>query len=143
METGFIGPLSGFISKSKKPFNAGLKFVDGKVELEFENKEKEEDPQYFQNLKVLGKLKDDSTVYEDQLAYVTDNPNSTFRLPKTLLGRTIPPEQMVKILNEGRSDLLEGFRSKRTKRLFAAYLSLDKKGNIVFEFADRNVSSKS
>lgn len=132
LETGFIGPLTGFLSKQKKPFTAGLKFENGKVELQFDTKENE-DPDYFKKLPVIGQLKDGSKVYEDAMAFVTDNRESNFRFPKTLLGKNIPTEQVSKILEKGKSDLIKGFRSKKG-RLFSAFLSLDKKGNVVFEF---------
>lgn len=131
---GFIGPLTGFLSKQKKPFTAGLKFENGKVELQFDSKET--DPDYFKKLPQIGKLKDGSAVYEDTMAFVTDNPKSKFRIPKSLLGKTITSEQMAKMVNEGKSDLIQGFRSKKG-RLFSAFLSLDAKGNIVFEFATK------
>ena len=42
---------------------------------------------------------------------------------------------MRKLLGEGKTDLLTGFKSARTGRLFKAYLVLDKaKGKVGFEF---------
>ncbi len=140
LEKGFIGPLIGFISKQKKPFTAGLKFENGKVEIQFDSKET--DPDYFKKLSLIGKLKDGSAVYEDAMAFVTDNSKSKFRIPKTLLGKAITTEQMFKMLNEEKSDLIQGFRSKKG-RFFSAFLSLDSKGNIVFEFATKKQSTSS
>jgi DNA topoisomerase-3 len=44
---------------------------------------------------------------------------------------------MVKLLNEGRTDLLPGFVSQRTRRPFKAYLAKGKDGKVNFEFEPR------
>ena len=41
----------------------------------------------------------------------------------------------MKMLNEGKTDMLDRFRSKRTGKYFSAHLTLDDKGKIGFEFA--------
>ena len=57
---------------------------------------------------------------------------------RTILGREIPLDQVLKILGEGKSDLLKGFISQRTKRPFDAYLVFNAKtGKIGFEFPPR------
>ncbi|MFR4416173.1 MAG: topoisomerase C-terminal repeat-containing protein [Akkermansia sp.] len=54
------------------------------------------------------------------------------------LGREIPLDQVLKILAEGKSDLMKGFISQRTKRPFDAYLVFNAKtGKIGFEFPPR------
>jgi DNA topoisomerase-3 len=43
-----------------------------------------------------------------------------------------------KLLTEGKTSLLEGFVSNKTRRKFKAYLAYDKKeGKVVFEFEPR------
>ena len=49
----------------------------------------------------------------------------------------ILPEQMVKLLNDGKTDLLPGFISQRTRRPFKAFLVRGKDGKISFEFEER------
>jgi DNA topoisomerase-3 len=44
---------------------------------------------------------------------------------------------MAKLLNEGKTDLLPGFVSQRTRRSFKAYLVRGKDGKISFEFEER------
>ena len=46
-------------------------------------------------------------------------------------------EQVVKLLNEGKTDLLPGFVSQRTRRAFKAFLVRGKDGKISFEFEER------
>jgi len=44
---------------------------------------------------------------------------------------------MAKLLNEGKTDLLPGFVSQRTRRTFKAFLVRGKDGKISFEFEER------
>ena len=60
-----------------------------------------------------------------------------FRSGRIILQQEILPEQMVKLLNEGRTDLLPGFVSQRTRRPFKAYLAKGKDGKVSFEFEPR------
>ena len=78
--------------------------------------------------------------YADEKAVQGDK--SGFRLSRTMLGKTLPPEQVKKLLSERKTDLIEGFRSKRTKRLFSAHLILKDKGGIGFEFPPRTATKK-
>jgi DNA topoisomerase-3 len=60
-----------------------------------------------------------------------------FRSGRIILQQEILPEQMAKLLNEGRTDLLPGFVSQRTRRPFKAYLAKGKDGKVSFEFEPR------
>ncbi|MFD2270268.1 topoisomerase C-terminal repeat-containing protein [Undibacterium arcticum] len=53
----------------------------------------------------------------------------------------ILPEQMAKLLNEGKTDLLPGFISQRTRRPFKAFLVKGKDGKISFEFEERKAKA--
>ena len=57
-------------------------------------------------------------------------------MSRTILQREIPPEQVVKLLTEGKTDLLNKFVSKKG-RPFSAYLKLEKTGKVTFEFEPR------
>jgi DNA topoisomerase-3 len=59
-----------------------------------------------------------------------------FRSGQIILQRAIEPAQMRKLLNEGRTDLLPGFISKKG-RPFSAYLVKGPDGKVGFEFAPR------
>jgi len=61
-----------------------------------------------------------------------DRKSCKFKLSKTILGRDIPKEEAQKLLATGKTDLLEGFISKRG-RPFSAYLKLED-SKVGFEF---------
>jgi DNA topoisomerase-3 len=65
----------------------------------------------------------------------------TFRSGKIILQQNIEPAQIVKLLNEGKTDLLKGFISKKTGRKFEAFLRV-KDGEVGFEFLPREKKSK-
>jgi DNA topoisomerase-3 len=80
-------------------------------------------------------------VFDHELAYVCERsvgPERTcdFRSGKIILQRAIEPEQMVKLLATGRTDLLHRFISKKG-RPFSAFLVRQPDGKVGFEFAPR------
>jgi DNA topoisomerase-3 len=61
-----------------------------------------------------------------------------FKTGKIILQQPVPREQLAKLLATGKTDLLDGFVSNRTKRKFKAHLVWDEKeGKVGFEFAPR------
>jgi DNA topoisomerase-3 len=146
-----IGPLQGFRSKMGRPFAAILKIVPDdegtnlKLEFDFGQNQNDEDaePVDFTDHTVLGPCpKCGSPVYELGLAYVCEKtvarPKACdFRSGRIILQQEILPEQMVKLLNDGKTDLLPGFVSQRTRRPFKAFLVKGKDGKISFEFEER------
>jgi DNA topoisomerase III len=142
-----VGPLDGFRSKTGKPFSAILILnAENKPEFQFNSNGNAErvviDPQVHT---VVGKCQvcEDGQVYDTGLAYICENVskgNCTFKVSKTILQCEIPPEQMRKMLVEGKSDLLKRFISKKG-RPFDAMLTLGK-GKIGWEFAKRPVRPK-
>jgi len=64
-----------------------------------------------------------------------------FRTGKIILQQEIPPEQVKKLLAEGKTDLLKSFVSKKTNRKFEAFLVI-KDGGTAFEFAPRERKTK-
>jgi DNA topoisomerase-3 len=85
-------------------------------------------------------------VYEVGLAYFCEKtlakPKACdFRSGRIILQQEILPEQMAKLLTEGRTDLLPGFVSQRTRRAFKAYLAKGKDGKVSFEFEPRKGKS--
>ena len=59
-----------------------------------------------------------------------------FRTGKIILQRPIEAEQVQKLLNEGKTDLLHRFISKKG-RPFSAFLTRGAEGKVSFEFAPR------
>ncbi len=147
-----IGPLQGFRSKMGRPFAAILKISRdediGNYKLEFDFGQSNDDDENaeavdFSQQTALGACpKCGSGVYEMGLAYVCDKtvarPKACdFRSGRIILQQEILPEQMGKLLNDGRTDLLPGFVSQRTRRPFKAFLVKGKDGKVSFEFEER------
>jgi len=147
-----IGPLQGFRSKMGRPFAAILKISrdeeikNFKLEFDFGQNDADDEnaePVDFSEQTPLGACpKCGSNVYEMGLAYVCEKtvakPKACdFRSGRIILQQEILPEQMVKLLNEGKTDLLPGFVSQRTRRPFKAYLAKGKDGKVSFEFEPR------
>ena len=63
-------------------------------------------------------------------------PTCDFKSRKIILQQPVAREQMTKLLATGKTDLLDGFVSMRTRRPFKAFLAWDKEaGKVSFEFA--------
>ena len=132
-----IGPLTGFRSKKGAEFSAVLTINDeNKIEFVFEEK-----PEEIELGEVIGKSPvDGSDVYETLTGYVSDSyvkkEPSGITLPKVLLGKEIPLDEIKKLLSGQKTSLIKGFRSNKTHRLFDAYLTLAK-GKLKFDFPPR------
>ena len=151
-----IGPLQGFRSKMGRPFAAILKISrdneinNFKLEFDFGQNDGEGEGGEavdFSEQTSLGPCpKCASGVYEMGLAYVCEKTMAKpkacdFRSGRIILQQEILPEQMIKLLNDGKTDLLPGFVSQRTRRPFKAFLSRGKDGKISFEFEERKAKA--
>lgn len=146
-----IGPLQGFRSKMGRPFAAILRIAEDKdnnnLKLEFDFGQAGADDEIeevdFSGREALGNCpKCKGMVYEHGMNYVCENtPRKTcdFRSGKVILRQEIQPAQMQKLLESGRTDLLDGFVSNRNGRRFKAFLVKQPDGKIGFEFAPRAV----
>ena len=141
-----LGPLSGFISKLGRPFSAILRLTDeNKLEFDFGQSDEDEAEQIdFSSLQPLAKCPKCSNgqVYDVGMNYICNNAATKektcdFKSGKVILQQEINSDQMVKLLTEGKTDLLENFVSNRTNRKFKAFLVLDNKGKVSFEFEPR------
>ena len=147
-----IGPLQGFRSKMGRPFAAILKISRDEdiknFKLEFDFGQNQDDDENAEGVDFTGQTalgacpKCSSGVYEMGLAYVCEKtvakPKACdFRSGRIILQQEILPEQMVKLLNDGKTDLLPGFISQRTRRPFKAFLVKGKDGKVSFEFEER------
>ena len=59
------------------------------------------------------------------------------KVSRKILDREIPRDQFIKLLETGKTDLIDKFWSKRTKRPFDAYLVLKADNKTGFEFPPR------
>jgi len=151
-----VGPLEGFRSKAGWPFTAELKLVkdeeakNWKMEFDFgdDAKKDEEGGEAvdFSNHTTLGACpKCGGSVYEHGSNYICENTlagegktKCDFKSGKIILQQPIAPEQMGRLLETGKTDLMEGFVSNKTRRKFKAFLSWDvKAGKVGFEFEPR------
>ncbi|HTV62636.1 MAG TPA: DNA topoisomerase III [Verrucomicrobiae bacterium] len=144
---GQVGPLQGFRSAKGFPFAAMIKMgADLKPEFDFGNGKggngEDAAPVDFTGKEPLGKCpKCGSNVFDAGMNYVCEQATGadrkcTFKTGKIILQQEIAPEQVRKLLGEGKTDLLRGFVSKKTGRKFEAFLVL-KDGGTAFEFAPR------
>ena len=151
LEKGQIGPLDGFRSKAGKPFSAVLRYnkEEKKAEFVFDG---QRDANGAVKIDFTGlnpvaeaptpRFPPGSQVYETPQSYVVRSvvngeDKILSRCSKRILSRDIPLEQFMKMLQTGKTDLLEKFWSMRTRRPFSAFLALKEDGSTGFEFAPR------
>jgi DNA topoisomerase-3 len=149
-----IGPLEGFRSKAGWPFSAELKLAfdeeakNWKLEFDFGQDARKEgesgEPVDFSAQEGLGLCpKCQGHVFEHGASYVCQHSvgapvTCDFKSGKIILQQPIAREQMTRLLESGRTDLLEGFVSNKTRRKFKARLAYDKnEGKVIFEFEPR------
>jgi DNA topoisomerase-3 len=143
----FVGPLTGFKSKFNKLFDAGLELdAKFKVNFVFDNGDKDAAPDLTEE-QLIGEvdLADGRhfNIYQSDKAYhlpelVTKKEPNGIRIGKSILHHTITVEQVLKLVTTGKTDVIRGFVSNRTKRAFDAFLTFDAKdGKIGFEFPPR------
>jgi DNA topoisomerase-3 len=141
-----IGPLQGFRSRQGRPFAAILRLSDeSKLEFDFGQSDDDEqnEPVDFSGREPLGACpKCGASVFEHGMSYVCERSvgpekSCDFRSGKVILQQEIEPTQMRKLLSDGRTDLLTGFVSSRTRRKFKAFLVRGADGKIGFEFEPR------
>jgi DNA topoisomerase-3 len=150
-----IGPLEGFRSKAGWPFTSEivLKYNEEeknwKLEFDFGN---EQDPAETGELVDFGEQqplgpcpKCGARVFEFGKNFVCEKsvptagqptPSCDFKSGQVILQQPVEREQMTKLLQTGKTDLLDKFVSMRTRRPFKAFLAWDKEaGKVNFEFA--------
>lgn len=160
---GRLGPLDNFRSKAGKPFSAILELDDEyKTKFIFDSHDgieegedgKPLDLSQFEAIGTCPKAANglcackEGQVRAAPTAYVCENYQGrtqpcNFRVSRTLLGRGIPEDQFKKLITEGKTDLLDKFKSNRTKRFFSAHLVLKENGEIGFEFAKKEAKEPS
>ncbi|MGH7996262.1 MAG: DNA topoisomerase [Opitutaceae bacterium] len=148
---GQIGPLDGFRSvKSGKGYSAVLRYNpdEKKVEFVFDGQRDANGAMRidFSGLQPIGpapaKFGEGAQIYETPQSYVVRRiENGEDRIlakcSRRILSRDIPREQFAKMLDTGKTDLLDKFWSQRTRRPFSAFLALKEDGSTGFEFAPR------
>jgi DNA topoisomerase-3 len=155
LETGKTDLLTKFVSKkNNRAFKAFLVIKDGGTAFEFAPREpkagkakngapSEPLPKLdFTGLTPIGKCpKCGGNVFDTEQGYICEKSQldakaCKFKIGKTILEQPIELAQAQKILADGKSDLLDKFISKAGKP-FPAYLVMDAKGKITFDFPPR------
>jgi DNA topoisomerase-3 len=147
-----IGPLQGFRSKMGRAFAAMIKLNDEHMpEFDFgqAGAEGEGEEVDFSGQERLGACpKCGGSVFEHGMAYVCDKAvgaakSCDFRSGKVILQQEVSRADMQKLLDTGKTDLLKGFVSNRTRKKFSAYLTRDAAtGKVGFEFEPRKPKAK-
>ncbi len=147
--------VKGFISKKGRPFDAFFERAGDKAEWKFPPRpakldkdgnpvvRKAKAPPDLSKGTVLGKSKShkDGEIVETKDAFYVRRPDQenriVFTLKKELCGLQLPKEEIMKLFEEGRTGLIQGFMSKRGQA-FGAYLVLSSTGSKAeFEFPPR------
>ena len=157
-----IGPLEGFRSKAGWPFVAELALVrdeesgNYKLEFDFGDDAKAEQTGEIVDLSAEPAVgpcpKCGAPVKAFGKSYVCTRsvpshehpaPSCDFKSGQVILQQPVEPEQMAKLLNEGKTDLLDKFVSMRTRRAFKARLAWSPdEGKVIFEFEPREGARK-
>jgi len=162
LSSGKTDLLDKFISKKGRPFKAFLVLEKGKgkVGFEFEPRPtkakrttaksaepKEPTPKIdFTGQEPIGACpKCQAKIFETEAAYLCEKSQADkrpckFKINKIILQQPIDRTQAIKLLTDGRSDLLTHFVSK-TGRQFPAYLVMDDMGKVTFEFPPREMEA--
>ncbi|HRL37238.1 MAG TPA: DNA topoisomerase, partial [Ottowia beijingensis] len=157
-----IGPLEGFRSKAGWPFVAELALVrddesgNFKLEFDFGDDAKAAETGEIVDLSAEPAVgpcpKCGAPVKAFGKSYVCTRsvpshehpaPSCDFKSGQVILQQPVEPEQMAKLLNEGKTDLLDKFVSMRTRRPFKARLAWSAdEGKVIFEFEPREGGRK-
>jgi DNA topoisomerase-3 len=144
LEKRQIGPLQGFRSKMGRAFAAVIRLDNEHApKFDFGNEEDSAEEIDFSGLEPLGSCpKCGARVFEQPMAYVCEKATGAakscdFRSGKVILQQEVGKAEMQKLLETGKTSLLKGFVSNRTKKKFSAYLVRGTDGKVGFEFEQR------
>ena len=141
-----IGPFSDFRSKKGKLFTASVRLTDNKIDFMFADSNADLDIDTIKQGESLGLSPVDGTkVFVAPMAFMSesalDGDEKGLKISKIILSKEITEENIRQLLSEGRTNLIEGFISKK-RRPFDAYLVLAKNGKVSFEFPPRKSKRK-
>lgn len=137
-----LGPFSDFRSKRGKPFTASVRIQNKKIDFLFADSTDDLDTEAVKKGTPLGNSPVDGTpVFETPAGYMSESAldgddKKGLKISKIILSKKIEPQHIAQLLNEGKTELIQGFISKK-RRPFDAYLLLGKTGKITFEFPPR------
>ncbi len=141
-----IGPYCDFRSKKGKPFTASVRLTDNKIDFMFADSNADLDIDGIKQTLSLGTSPVDGTkVFGAPMAFMSesalDGEEKGLKISRIILSKEITEKNITQLLTQGRTELIEGFISKK-KRPFDAYLVLAKNGKVSFEFPPRKSKQK-
>ena len=141
-----IGPFSDFRSKKGKLFTASVKLTANKIDFMFADSNADLDIEAIKKGPSLGQSPvDGSSVYSTPMAFMSESAlngdEKGLKINRVILSKEITEQNVAQLLHEGRTELIEGFISKK-RRPFDAYLVLAKNGKVSFEFPPRKTKRK-
>jgi DNA topoisomerase III len=153
LEKKVVGPLQGFRSQKGFPFIALLRLSpEFKIEFDFGHGDQKGEngsaPVDFTGKEPIGKCpKCAARVFENGTSYVCEkavgkDKTCDFRVGMVILQQPVDRAQLSKLLESGKTDLLDKFISKKNGRAFKAFLVLGKEGKVGFEFEKREPRAK-
>jgi DNA topoisomerase-3 len=135
---GHVGPIGGFKSKKGTEFSAKLSLdKDFNVAFEFESDGKFHGQKTTYKCPLCGETLEEN---RNTLFCTNSNNSCKFTLFKTIAGHTLTAEEIGELFTNGRTPLIQDFRSKKGTE-FSASLKWgdgDEKGRAVFEFLQRD-----
>lgn len=147
LRDGHVGPLTGFRNKMGRPFDAEIRLNDDhQPTFDFgqNNDEDSTEPVDFSAHESLGPCpKCAGRVFAHGNSYVCEHSvgpekSCDFRTGAVILQQPVTAEEIHKLLSEGKTSLLKGFVSARTRRPFSAFLVWDPAAaKVGFEFEAR------
>jgi DNA topoisomerase-3 len=148
LEKKRVGPLQGFRSRFGKSFAATLLLDEElKIKFSFNEESQQEAEELLRKAEpiVSCPLCKEGSLREGVNSYLCDRSlgaekKCSLRIGRTILQQPIEREQLIKLVERGKTDLLSAFVSKKGRK-FSAFLKLD--GNKVsFEFEPRKEKTK-
>lgn len=124
--------MKGFKTKDGKEFSAPLYILsDGKLSFK---------PEEGMEIDDLRCPCCDCSIEEESYKWSCKNEYCSFEVPRTYGNKTLNRTHLKKLLTEGKTDLIKGFKGKSEKE-FSAFLKLDSDYKVVYQFRDGEVDS--
>lgn len=141
LQEGRVGPLEGFRSKLGRPFAAPV-ILDAAFKQTFDFGESKSSATANLDFATLPVIREKcpccgkGAIHDTGTAYVCSNTAACkFRMGRTICQLEVPREQVTKLLETGKTDLIRNFISKKGKP-FSAFLKIEE-GRVGFEFEER------
>ncbi len=124
-----------------------MRLKNNKIEFLFADSTDDFDIEAIKSGAILGNSPiDDTPVFETPTGYMSasaldGDDKKGLKMSKLILEKEITPTHIGQLLHDGKTELIQGFISKK-KRPFDAYLLLSQKGKISFDFPPRKSRKK-